>query len=438
MFTELTLSNFKNFRDTTLQIGSLTLLIGANASGKSNLRDAFRFLHGIGRGYKVADILEGASGEGGERVWNGVRGGTSELCYRGESEVSLRLKTDLISGVPHQSYKVALKKRRRTPTGDITIDLLEIDEEILAFQERSLPHGIFSTIRDEEGISSEDEVRVRTSHGEESEEIEFFLKRDQPILSQLRPHLLDQLSADTEDEFERGQTEIVGNAVAFERKLRDMRFLDFTTAALRAPSKVGQTTLGDRGQNLASTLMEICLGREKKDTIVDWLETLTPMDAKDIEFEVGPRSNEVTAVLIESDGTGTPLSAASDGTLRFLALLALLFQADPPNLIFLEEIETGLHPTRLDLLINLLEQRTEQADVQVIASTHSPRVLRTLSESTLDEAQLVYRTGEGPEANICPILEVPSAKKVLDEPNQSVDDLHETGWFETIMKFNEG
>ena len=47
MFTSLRLERFKNFKDTELKLGPFTVLIGANASGKSNIRDAFRFLHGI-------------------------------------------------------------------------------------------------------------------------------------------------------------------------------------------------------------------------------------------------------------------------------------------------------------------------------------------------------------------------------------------------------
>ena len=44
MITSLRLKNFKNFADETLKLGPFTVIVGANASGKSNIRDAFRFL----------------------------------------------------------------------------------------------------------------------------------------------------------------------------------------------------------------------------------------------------------------------------------------------------------------------------------------------------------------------------------------------------------
>ncbi len=74
MFTSLRLERFKNFKDAELKLGPFTVLIGANASGKSNIRDAFRFLHGIARGYSLAEIIGEKYGEGGERVWTGIRG----------------------------------------------------------------------------------------------------------------------------------------------------------------------------------------------------------------------------------------------------------------------------------------------------------------------------------------------------------------------------
>jgi putative AbiEii toxin of type IV toxin-antitoxin system len=87
------LKRFKNFQDATLKLGPLTILIGANAAGKSNLRDAFLFLHGIGRGYSLAEIF-GENHVGGERVWSGTRGGVREVAYLGadSSELSVELR----------------------------------------------------------------------------------------------------------------------------------------------------------------------------------------------------------------------------------------------------------------------------------------------------------------------------------------------------------
>ena len=94
MIKSLHLQNFKNFRDAELTIGPFTVLIGANASGKSNIRDAMRFLNGIGRDYRLVEIL-GEKYVGGMRIWNGIRGGIREIAYMGSEEFGLGINMEI-------------------------------------------------------------------------------------------------------------------------------------------------------------------------------------------------------------------------------------------------------------------------------------------------------------------------------------------------------
>ena len=71
MIASLWLRDFKNFADEALRVGPFTVIVGANASGKSNIRDAFRVLHGIGRGYTLAETVGGKLDAGGKA--NGSR-----------------------------------------------------------------------------------------------------------------------------------------------------------------------------------------------------------------------------------------------------------------------------------------------------------------------------------------------------------------------------
>ncbi len=79
MITSLHLLDFKNFESEALRVGPFTLIVGANASGKSNIRDAFRFLHGIGRGYTLAEII-GGKRLGGGLEWESIRGAPREIA----------------------------------------------------------------------------------------------------------------------------------------------------------------------------------------------------------------------------------------------------------------------------------------------------------------------------------------------------------------------
>ena len=120
MITSVRLKNFKNFADETLHLGPFTVIVGANASGKSNIRDAFRCLHGIGRGYLLSDIVGGRDGAGGRVEWEPIRGALNEIVRFGESEFALEAMIDFAS-----YRKAGMKKFLRlfgdpdvpTPTG---------------------------------------------------------------------------------------------------------------------------------------------------------------------------------------------------------------------------------------------------------------------------------------------------------------------------------
>lgn len=426
MFQELHLTNFKNFREATLELGPFTVLVGANASGKSNLRDAFRFLHGVGRGYDFVGILEEKYSEGsGERAWSGIRGGAGGVAFKNANAFHLAYKSSHPPAAERCKFEMGVEISDRKST-----KLTNYEKPRLLYESLEIVsgdrHPRYQAPTENFELDGKDTIPVRLPI--KGEETIVQARRDRPIAAQLETGLR-----------EGGDDAIIfGNKMMSAAHLarRRMRFLNFDPKALRDPSKTGQRSLGDRGQNLASVLMGLCEDEARKSTLIEWVETLTPMDAKDLEFDVAKHSNEVTLVLVEKDGTKTPMQSASDGTLRFLGLLALLFQDDPPELLFIEEIETGLHPTRLDLLANLIEQRTEQTDTQVIATTHSPLLLQVLDQQTLEDAQLVYRTGDGPDARITPLLQVPTARKVLDKPRQNIRDLHSTGWFERVMAFS--
>ncbi len=95
MITDVRLIDFKNFKDAHLSVGNFTLIVGSNASGKSNIRDAFRFLHGVGRRYSLADIIGGRYGAGGQVEWAQMRGAANEIIRFGENSFSIVIRFEL-------------------------------------------------------------------------------------------------------------------------------------------------------------------------------------------------------------------------------------------------------------------------------------------------------------------------------------------------------
>ena len=110
MIKSLRLVNFKNFADETLNLGPFTLIVGANASGKSNIRDALRFVFGVGSGYTLAEILGGVNSTG----WEPIRGAANEIMRFGHDEFSLAIEIKSRKlpriGVIELSYLIGIKQ----------------------------------------------------------------------------------------------------------------------------------------------------------------------------------------------------------------------------------------------------------------------------------------------------------------------------------------
>jgi predicted ATPase len=217
--------------------------------------------------------------------------------------------------------------------------------------------------------------------------------------------------------------------------LASMRFLDLSPDAMRVASLPGQEVLGDLGENLSSVLQSICEDTNQKQAALEWIRELTPVDVTDFEF-VPDQTGRVLVTLIEANGQKTSAYSASDGTLWFLAMIAAMLGGKPARCYFFEELENGIHPTRLHLLLQLIEQEVSQGRTQVIATTHSPQLLSFLSREAQEHAALIYRLEGEPDARIKRILDIPEARRIIDE--QDLSRLHGTGWLEDAVAFLEG
>ena len=215
-------------------------------------------------------------------------------------------------------------------------------------------------------------------------------------------------------------------------ELASMRFLDLEPEALRRPSLPGQTVLGDKGENLSSVLQAICSKPELKAALASWIAELTPMDATDFSFPAD-QQGRILVNLIEKGGVPISANSASDGTLRFLGMIAALLGPESSRFYFFEELDNGIYPARLHLLLGLIERQAEQGTVQMVATTHSPELLALLDRKSLEQASLVYRLPGSNEGRILRILDIPGAADLIAQ--QELAKLHATGWLEDAVYF---
>ena len=398
MIKSLRLTDFKNFADETLRVGPFTLIVGANASGKSNIRDAFRFLHGIGRLYTLAEIV----GEKYGADWMPIRGSASGIGrFRGPGSnrrpaaFALEVQMSLARGPKAVSGKDATYRIQVRPEA--------YSNGKLSVEAESLRIGA-------EEVYSE---RVFDDPGMQ-------LERSQPALSQV------PLRARNFGAFEKARAVI--------DEFRSARFFDFRPDRMRAPASPGHMSLGDSGEYLPVVLRDVCGDPRRKSALLDWVRELTPMDVEDFEFQLDP-SDKVHLVIREKFGAKLRADNASDGTLRFLAVLAALLGEDSGGLFFFEEIENGLHPSRLHLLVELIEQQTARGGLQVIATTHSPELLSMVNDETFRNTSITCRLEDTNDAIIRSVADLPNIEKLRN--TQGLGRLLTGGWMETALEFTE-
>ncbi|HEX4955098.1 MAG TPA: AAA family ATPase [Thermoanaerobaculia bacterium] len=131
--------------------------------------------------------------------------------------------------------------------------------------------------------------------------------------------------------------------------------------------------LSEGGENLALVLSEIGLPERS-----NFLEALRELYSGIVDFRLAIRGGNVHLYLVESDGREIPATRLSDGTLRYLCLLAILLHPEPPPLIAIEEPELGLHPDVIPHVAELLVKASERT--QLVVTTHSRLLVDALSD----------------------------------------------------------
>ena len=353
---EIHVTGYRSVRSLRLHLSQINVLTGANATGKTNLYNSVFLLAKAAAGGFAQVIAE----EGGmpSVLWAGARKSRSMGAIRMEGvRMSLGIKTDtfsyeLVCGLPKQS------------SGEKSAFSLdpEVKEERVWMD---APHGLKVTFfeRSPKGawILDNDE-RLSDYSGE--------LLPTESVLSQLRePHLYPELSS-------------------LRTEMSRWRFYHhFRTDAespLRHP-QVGVRTpvLAHDGRDLAAALQTINEVGQSQD-LHEAIRQAFPGASLEIEHD---EDNGMFAVLLRMPGLRRPLRARelSDGTLRYLCLLAALLSPHPPSLLALNEPETSLHPDLLEPLAKQLVNAGKHSQLWVV--THSQR-LAELVEKFSGEAPI--------------------------------------------------
>jgi len=340
LIRSLQLTNFLSFGPEAdgIDLSPLNVVIGPNGSGKSNLIEAIGLLQSAPREL-AAPVREG----GGVRdwLWKGSDNGTPTA--------SLEAVIDYPQGKMPLRYGLSFTEvAQRFELTDERI------ENYKPYPGHDQPYFYFSYEHGRPILNvaqERRELRREEMHPEQS------------ILSQRK------------DPDQYPEITYLGEIFQSIRIYREWSFGRYTAPRLPQKADLPNDFLAEDARNLGLVLNRLRREPAAKRTFLTELDSLYEgIEDFDVNVEGG-----TVQVFFQENGITVPATRLSDGTLRFLCLLALLCHPNPPPLLCIEEPELGLHPDVLSRLAGILQEASERT--QLVVTTHSDILVDALTDS---------------------------------------------------------
>lgn len=332
--------NYRSLANVNVEFRDLSVLIGPNGSGKSNLLSVLRFLRDTAKQSIPAAIQESGG-------WDAVLRQSS-----GGQKVALTVEAVVSE---HASVNA-------------------LDRYTLTLEEG------------EDGISRTEELLYKRVSGRGRRTV--LRSRGQEVFEEPGPDTdapdLFALGLETETSALGFLAQMIDERVGGGPRdvasfLSDVRYLDPDVDRARRPSRRGAQRLADDASNLSWALL--ALRDEDPDDFLELERDLARClpGLKGIHFESIGGAGSAMVAKLEEEGLRSriDLADASFGTVRVLALLTALHDPNPPDVTVIEEVDHGLHPYALDVLVDRLRAASERT--QVIVASHSPTLVNRLS-----------------------------------------------------------
>lgn len=372
MIKEVRFRDWKSFEDSTLYLDPLTVLVGTNASGKSNVIDGLLFLH---RMTLAGDLQEAL--EGNEPVLAGIRGGLQWAARQPGHVFSFEVLVEMDADRDLE-YAITIS----TEQGQASLLQERVVE--LSYQKES-NDPVRYVLYEASPVTVEGKIGVQFAEDEK----QYLFDNNRSILTQAY-HSVQKAQKG-------GRFNILGDL------FRNLFVLDPIPSNMRKmkSSKITRN-LNQDASNVAGVLASLPEPSKLavEQTLSKYLSQLPEQSINRVFSHILPPlkkeaqllCEEILAVgqsplLVDADGM-------SDGTLRFLGMLTALLTRPEGCLIVIEEVDNGLHPSRAGLLLQMLREIGKQRRIDILVTTHNPALLDALGPKMLPFVMVAHRDPE--------------------------------------------
>ena len=393
MLKKLILENWKSFRYAELPLDPLTVLIGTNASGKSNVVEALEFLQRIANGENIEAALAG------DKTLSSIRGGVELAARKGENEFTIKA---LVSGEDDETdylYSITLITKPIMNNLNETITIINekknnyypikfgLTTEKLYLRSCLLNRSSINGIRlDFIGIES------------------FGTKLNDKNSYQMK--IVQEQSLDIINKF-------------ILPTIQNIHILNPIPLTMRNYSRLSENIESD-GSNIAGVLAALTDNKktEVENTLSEYIKDLPEGDIKKVWAEkVGRLGTDAMLYCQEEWKSGEIIEidarSMSDGTLRFLAILTALLTRPEGSQIVIEEIDNGLHPSRAALLVKILKEIGTKRNIDILLTTHNPALLDAFGSEIVPFVVVAHRDSETGESKLTLLEDIDNFPKLF-------------------------
>ncbi|PSJ44243.1 ATPase [Zobellella taiwanensis] len=419
MISKFLFKNWKSHRESTLHIDPLTILIGTNASGKSNALDALLFLNRVAMGAQLTAALQG------EGTQMAVRGGIEWAARRPGNTFSLEVT---VRATEQMDYEYRLDGHVLGNRCDL------LAEQLIRIKYRATKDGARSSESGRINLFTTDSC---DDHSPTIVARLYNEKRGSPRPLSRANAVLYQLMG------QKPRQEIEDGVAAVLEALKNIFVLDPIPSHMRGYSALSERLEPDAA-NIAGVLAALPADKKEdiESTLTRFASKLPEKDIRKVYAEpVGKFGSDAMLYCDEHWGNSKENAAVdargmSDGSLRFLAILTALLTRPQGSLLIIEEVDNGLHPSRAQLLLHMLKEVGGEREVDVVVTTHNPALLDAMGTEMVPFISVAHRDPTTGDSLLTLLEDIADLPKLLAQG--TVGRLSSRGLIEASLHSEQG